>query len=660
MTTAISKDFGRGTTDLFTPIVNITGKSVRLGDASNTALSSLGITQTCNFGWNSPSGELYRQVPLWSYTLPSVIPKKSQIISATLHLYMVGTGGLSFDTARLPPGGFTMSMHGVRKAVTSSATWQTYDGTNAWTGGYAPEAGTDYLTTAYSNFTFDSAAYAAYVASGNSYKIDFDVTAEADYAIFRGIPMRLLMPLKEFPTGTSSIIISFDNPSGSSHINVPHTYITIAYRPAVAFYAASSASGRPVDYTRMLNAESSDTADHIYTGTPDQGSSTSWTKFFGRASKTNGDRKRVVVTCGRSDSSGVDNTATVSGNTLKRIKTFDNNGSDELTVDGTVRIIPDSGDLTKYKLYFTPSGGTEGLLAETGTADTSVTFVADHTFEYNSKKHIKVETAAWSSTSGFNASDVWTVVVRGDLRPNSYSTATLGMTWLSPENTGSPDNPNTTAKRRADAAFAQQFWAAPADYTISATSHTHLKMRDTSFFSTTSTPYVTICDKNGANAVDMAVETVYANNDGTYPAHIRLNGTITVANYDSQGYMVAGMSLGTLVNANETYTATSVAAGATSFTVTAALSPVPSAGDKITIIDLVDGDSETLTLASVIGTTITLNAGTPTTKVYTSGSLVVWNETTSNEPFYVQSVIPTTQAEGQYLGYLRISELKLV
>lgn len=643
MAGAISKDVGRGSTT--SELIGITArlalKSLYRGDGSDTDGGTTypgTTTAQVELGWSAANNR-YEQVIV--HTLSStVVPRKANIARAVWKVRVVDENSAATS--------WPFRVYGLRVPATSGVTVTTYDGTNTWnSGSYGPRLGYDTTASTVGSYTITSTDVGNY--------IDVDITSEVQYALDSqsGVLRLYVITFSDTNPAPGGIdYVRINNPAATAAST--HSYLQIDYRFSTAFYQAGTSSGRPIDVAKHLNADSPSTDDRLYLGTPDQGTAGDQKKFYVKNTRT-GQRKRVVVVNGLSDYSPINNSGSVSGNKLRYLDTFDNL-TGEGTSEGTLRIIPDSADTTKYKVYFTPTGGAETLLAENSTALTSVTFAADHTFDYSSKKHVKIPTAAWTSTTGFNSSDVFRTTLKASSIPSTYNTATLSLTHIANDNSDAMD---TTKKKRCDKARADQFWDVPIDRTISTVTRTHLRMRDTNKFgSATTTPYIDVLRSDGTTVDRYAVETIYSRTDATYPNEIRLASQITIGNYSTSSIVCSGVLAGTLDSSNESRLSVSHAAGVTTLTLTAALSPAPANGDKATLLDLSNGNNEVVTISSQTGNNLTLQAAT--TKTYAANALVIYSETISSEPFWMQATTEDTTAEGNYLAFMRAMEFRIV
>ena len=110
------------------------------------------------------------------------------------------------------------------------------------------------------------------------------------------------------------------------------------------------------------------------------------------------------------------------------------------------------------------------------------------------------------------------------------------------------------------------------------------------------------------------------------------------------------MWLGTLEIPNQMFLAQTASTSSTNIVV--ASTPARTSG-TITLLDLASGTTENRTIASVLGTTVTLTAAP--SYAYPAGSLIFFDdETYSYSPFWAWAEPPTSATRGHKLGYVTV------
>ncbi len=656
MPATINVDLGRGadTSTHINPIAVIVWAATRLGDGvndvqTNEALSGISY----DVGWRSTVGGIRRHTPLWSYVIPPTsLPKKAVVGLALLRLCARARfGGNSTGNVAL-----TLQVHGVRRVTTSSATGAYYDGSNPWTGIYGPEAGTDYTLTAAGSRVVTGAELDA-LSTSQRYYLDIPITEEVQYALDRGIPLRLLIPTSwgNISGGSTTFSLQFDRPSDAGNAALDHTYLQVSYRPYLGIVGAQAIAGRPRDLSRLYNPASADERDHISPDPVDIGSTSGWKKafvqLFGR-----GTARRVYLSC-LSDATAVVMSAS-GGRALRWMQRYDRTGVTELTPSGTYEMRILAGGVTYEVNYQDPDTLVWETLQEEGTADESVDLTSDHVFVRagaTSVRVLKIRTDHFSTTSGWLEDETATQVIRADPRPSTYDSDTLSLVQIAPPTTSGGDTEDTTVGLRtlSNCRGGQQVYA--ASHVVSG--KTNIPVGDASDYVVGE--WVDVYHGTTGVVYRAEIEATYPIGDpdyGTWPEEVRLTVDLGVT-LPAKSFVTHGLIQGDLSEPTTTHLAAGAGIGATTIVVDEAI-PGLAASDQITLTDLTSNAIQTVT---VTGSPSTAIAFTPAlTATFGLTTEVAVDESDSNEPFFFRGAIPDGLEQGQFLGLLSLSSKKVI
>jgi hypothetical protein len=663
----LTLDIGRGTTGLITPHENIVGTSIgAFGDSSNTAGANhtWDASEYVAWGWTALGR---RSIPLWSIPT-SALPESASIARARFRVRVVGKswgGGIAVGSS-----GLTLSIYELETSLSSGTDWQEPGTGRTWAGSsYGPVPGQDYDATALGTATMTSTQFGGLGGLSDymgAFYLDFDVTAGIQRAKDAGDPLDVVLPLPTtmtWPGAATAYQLSFDDPSYSGVVNGVHTYLEVQYWPALAVLESDTAeANRPPDFAYLHDESLAGRKSKTYFDAVEEGSASPVKKYWAWNFRTSGSRRHVIVGTGRAETTPVDNSASVSGKTLRSVDVYDR-ASGEHSPAGDLRVFTDSGDITKWEAELTLEDGTVLVLEEESTANTSVTFADDHIMVRadTSDRVLKIRADKWSATAA-NVTDEWTCSIRPDLRDTDGEAAALTMAHVMPAASGKGDSADAGETRPLDHAFTQQLWDAAADEDIAGTVHTHLPVRDVSATGWGVGERVTLFSADGATTVDAAIEAIYASDHGTYPDEIRLTSALAeVAVIDETWTITGGTYLGNFPAFEFGRLSSAVAAGATSLPLVSAFTSTPT---EIVVVDTTTGSAERRTVSS--GTT-TLVVTSGLTALKSEGSLVfsaIDPVTNPNEtpgaPFFVQVEVPDGQSLGGYDNSYRLFERKLV
>lgn len=660
---------GQGTTDLFVPVRRIAGLGVHLGDASNTnATANLTpvVGDEVRAGWDHyitgfATENVRRSIPIYEFTYPSWMPRKSQILRAMLKLRAYaprafnGNDGGTSDWTKWPSGsGARFDFHAIRLTGLTSADWVTSDGATPWTNTYGPHEGDDYVSTPTAT-SFMTSAQAQTWVDGTEWPMD--ITTEAQFCIKADQPIRLIMPTKQI-ISNGWFRIDFDNPADATYLNSLHTYLEVDWRPSLSFHKSLTTAGRPIDMLGMLDPSSADFELHIWLDAIDAGSTSPWIKFHVRSNTPGGTRRRVVVEGATAWISSIDNSDATSGVILRGIDLYDN-ATGNLTPSGALRIIPDSGDLTKFKVYLTPVGASEVLLTEETTGNTSHLFTTDHVLMYGGKRAFLFRKERWVGTlASILVTDVWRATSRADQRPDAYSVETLEMTYLAPHQSGDEDAVESTMRRVASRAYSQQIYAATETVDIGGgTMRTKVPLQSAQ--RALAGDWITLTNESCTVIRQAQVHQVHAHDHATPSLRDSLILTTELdVIFPIRSYITNGVSLNNLISTSEPVLSTALATGDLNLNVTAAL---PEGTTQVTVVNLDIEDELEVTVGAPSGLAYPILSSIPIGTSYPAlTTYVIPVESLSSEPFFVQGDVPATTDLGRYLGYLRAYEIVLV
>lgn len=665
MAGTITTRIGDGASNHFVLLAAINGTGiVSYGDPADAAganASTAAGTAVIQWGWNASQ---YRATPVWNFDLTALVPRKIQVARAYVRI---------FPTGKTVPGGYvypgwTWSFYEVESAMDSGIDWRETAAGVPWIGDYGPQAGFDFDATPVGSTEIDSAMFAA-LASGTGTTdpdvyFDVDVTTAVQHALDQKRPLRLVAPVP-FSNPGAACLLSFRNPNSSSSGVRPH--LVIEYWPAIGVLSPStSESGRPADFSKLHNPAAAGTSNRTWLDAIEQGSTGTATKWWAWNFRTAGPRRHVILGTSRAECDPVDNSGSVSTETLRYIYAYDRDDTaspDTYAPEGRLVVEVQSGGAT-YKLSYTPPGGAATYLLEETTGLSTVDMAADHIFEYNSKRAFKIFTRDWSATTGFNVADRFTTNCRPDAR-TTQSAATLGLVEVMPPTPSRFSDAGDTAKaRKLSGAYTQQMWAAAADVDISGTTHTHVEVRNTSETNWLEGSPVTLISEDGTVVIETTIETVYSSTHGTYPQQIRLSTQLSapqLAAMTDRATITGGIYLGTFAANLVRSLAAATVVGASSITLDTAFEGTPG---QVQIVDTVLGYSQVIDVTS--GTTVLALAET-TEYAFSQGSMVfAIIDSDSNPasmagvPYFVAGDIPEGQDEGLYSGFYRFFERRTV
>jgi hypothetical protein len=661
-----SVEIGRSATptaDLM-KVNTIRGRALAKGDAADTTGTATNTASNNQYvGWIDTTPQV-RAEPiaiLPHSSLVTYVPVNARILSATLKLSVIGR----FGWGGVVPGSGTnfVQVWPVRRAVNASftgLTWVNWFTASPWAEyGIKFGIGADSDSTYLDRFEFTQADYDLNPSAATPIVKDVDLTTEIQRVIDFTEPLQLAFKAEWAKPSSGSGYVILSQPSGDAAN--PHSYLEINYRRPREFYQA--AADGTLDQTEMLDATSESLNQHLWLGAVAKGSASSYEKFYIRNEMTS-TQPAVTIVSGRATIGSIDNSAVVGSGTFQCIRVYDYVASTSATPTGVWRFVFTSATL--YDVKFTPDGTTTESTVVTGKSINS-----DETIQYSSVNALHVKSQAnGGSTGTFAAADVVTFETRADLHTTAYPKANLDDFYLAPHANNDRTTANSAVKRSAANAFATQLnlndgrtvansggsTAVCCTVTDGGT-FTHIKVPDPMIFATDG--YATLATYNslGDPAVPGSgerVETVqikarYDINDATYPGQIRLYENLsTPADFDSTSIFTSGLWIGMLEEADQQTLSADASTASPVISLTAALTAT---SGVLTLLDIDTGTNEQRTIASVVGSTVTLTA--VPSYAYPRGSLVFFaSETASNRPFFCQTTVPAAATKGRKRAYV--------
>lgn len=632
----------------------IVGRALAKGDAADTATATSTSSAGQYCGWKLETS-IDRHYPLMYLDIPSRIKRGSKVISSTLHAHINGSVFTGSPGAVVPTGN-TVELWGIRQALSSSFTGLTsvnYTTGLAWDERLIKFAvGNDTDGTYIDYFTWEQADHDAAPSQTSSVVKDLDFTREMQRLLNFDEPIRLVWRFR-WAVGTGSSYILLDQPIDSTQKTRPHTYISLNYKYPIEIYGTTP--GGTFDPANLKDAGSSGIDQHLFLGTPPRGSSTAAQRYFARNELTAA-QPAVVFHSGYSQIGSIDQSHVVGSGRRRYVTVYNTDGSHQ-TPSGTWRLVFTAA--TTYDVKFTPDGSTTESSVTTGKSTGS-----NESITYNALTALLINSDGWTGT--FAAADYVQFETRGDLHTTAYPLSNLDDVYVAPHAAADRTTAYTTKRRHLSRATTQQLYG-PDTSTIANSggetgviatvtdggTFTHIKLPDTSRF--TADDYATLATYDAADETagtarveQVQIKTVYTLADATYPGQIRLYENVsTPSDFDSNSIFTTGVWLGRLDAPDEGYLAQTASVSSSNIVVSA--TPTRTSG-TLTLFDPVSGTSETKTISSVLGTTISLTAAPA--YAYPVNSIYFFNdETDSNMPFYVTAEPTSTNPRGRKLGY---------
>lgn len=661
-----SVDIGRSATptaDLM-KVNTIMGRSLAKGDPADTTGSATWTNtgnQYCGWFYSTTVQRVEPIMILPHSSLVTYVPVNARILSATLKLHIIGYGMPS----NLVPGSGTnfVQVWPVRRTLNASftgLTWVNWFTASPWAQlGILFGTGADTDSTYLDRFEFTQADYDTHPSSGAPVIKDVDITAELQRVIDFTEPLQLALRAEwAAPVAISSYFV-VSQPSGEA--SSMHSHIEVSYRRPREFYQA--ASDGTLDQTEMLDATSESLNQHLWLGAVAKGSASTYEKFYIRNEMPSAQPACVIVS-GRAAVGSIDNSGVVGSGRVQCVRPYDYVAGVSATPTGVHRLVFTSATLYDHK--FTPDGTTTESTVSTGNDITT-----DEVLQYSSLNALLIKSAAnGGSTGTFAAADVVTFETRADLHTTAYPKSNLDDFFLAPHANNDRTTANSVVKRSAANAFAMQLngndtrtvansgssTAVCCTVTDGAT-YTHIKVPDPTKF--VADGYATLATYNalgdpavpgsGERVESVQIKTVYDINDATYPGQIRLYETLsTPSDFGTTAVFTSGIWIGTLSAPDQQTLSADASTASPVISLTAAL--VATSG-TLTLLDITTGTSEQRTIASVVGSTVTLTA-VPSYS-YPRGSLVFFaSETASNRPFFCQTTVPAAATKGRKRAYV--------
>lgn len=594
-------------------------------------------------------------------SLVTYIPPNARILSATLKLKLIGR----LMPGSVVPGSGTnfVQVWPVRRVLDASLTgltWVNWYTASAWAEyGILFGTGADSDSTYLDRFEITQADYDAAPSAGNPVVKDVDLTTELQRVIDFTEPLQLAFKAEwAQPTATSSYF-TLSQPSGDAAN--PHSYIEVAYRRPREFYQA--AADGTLDQTEMLDATSESLNQHLWLGAVAKGSASSYEKFYLR-NEMSSSQPAVTIVSGRATIGSIDNSGVVGSGRVLCIRVYDNVAGVSATPTGVHRLVFTSATLYDHK--FTPDGSTTESTVSTGNDITT-----DEVLQYSALNALSIKSVANGGAVGtFAAADVVTFETRGDLHTTTAPKANLDDYYLAPHSNSDRESANSAVKRSAANAFACQLnlndtrvvanSGGSSNVCVTVTdgsTYTHIKVPDPMIFAVDG--YATLATYNSLGdpgtpgssqrVATVQIKAVYDINDATYPGQIRLYETLsTPSDFGTTAVFTTGIWIGTLSEPDQQTLSADASTASPVISLTAALTAT---SGVLTLLDITTGTNEQRTIASVLGSTVTLTA-VPSYS-YPRGSLVFFAaETASNRPFYCQTTVPAAATKGRKRAYV--------
>lgn len=679
--------YGNTASPSIDPFGSIQVRSVNsYGDADNAGTTNYSNARANIFwGWPGGTGAQYRVIPIWKIALSGVLPVDATIGRAIMRLGLCGRVNYSSYTF---PGTWRFAIHELETAVGSGMDYNNSQTALDWLapGNYGPAPDYDYVSDAAGYFDVDSTLWGSltnYASNSNALTIvqfiEIDITDVVKRAYLAGSNLQLIapVPFAKPPGGGGSgtadnLGLLFDNPANAAFSADDHSHLRIEYYPTLGILGnQGDLTGRPPNFNNLHDPAMPGLINRTYVGAIEIGSVGTAKKLFANNYSSDGQRKLVVIGTGRSEARVVDNSDSVSGNTLRSIDVYDNNSTGstptELTVSGDLILEPQSG--TTYKLYFTPTGGAGGYLLEDGTGLSTVSFAADHVFVYSSKKFCKIRTAKFSATTGWSTSDRIRCAVDGDQRTNTQSVDTLKLIQVCPPTAVNGDTASTSEARPLYNAFTQQLRSAVANVLIGSDTHGHIEVRDTITTGWKEGELLTLFTADGLTLATATLEAIFSPTNGvlagSYADTLRINRAFTgpeLAAFDANASVTGGLFLGAMAAFEVRRLGAAAASGSGTLALNEAFTGTPSV---VMIIDTsvspsiaethnVDSGSSTLVLDDFLDQT------------FSQGSLVInvidgvaTPNLASFRSYFAFGDIPSTQDMGLYSNYYKLFEHQL-
>lgn len=642
----------------------IRGLALAKGDPTDTTGTATTTANNAQYiGWfnSTPVCRCEPIAILPHSSLVTYVPVNARILSATLKQKLIGR----LMPSGLVPGSGTnfVQVWAVRRTIDASftgLTWVNWYTASAWAQyGILFGTGADTDSNYLDRFEVTQADYDANPTAANPVLKEIDITSEIQRVIDFTEPLQLAFKAEwAQPTATSSYFL-LSQPSGDA--SNPHSYIEINYRRPREFYQA--ASDGTLDQTEMLDATSESLNQHLWLGAVAKGSASSYEKFYIRNEMTSS-QPAVVIVSGRATVGSIDNSGVVGSGRVQCVRPYDYVAGVSATPTGVWRLVFTSATL--YDLKFTPDGTTTESTISTGNDITT-----DETLQYTALNALLIKSAAnGGSTGTFAAADVVTFETRGDLHTTAYPKSNLDDFFLAPHANNDRTTANSAVKRSAANAFAAQLngndtrtvansggSTAVCCAVTDGSTYTHIKVPDPTKF--VADGYATLATYNalgdpavpgsGERVETVQIKTVYDIDDATYPGQIRLYENLsTPADFGTTAVFTSGIWIGTLSAPDQQTLSADASTASPVISLTAAL--VATSG-TLTLLDIVTGTNEQRTIASVVGSTVTLTA-VPSYS-YPRGSLVFFaSETASNRPFFCQTTVPAAATKGRKRAYV--------
>lgn len=662
MAFAKRKQIGR--TSNFFSLVVIAGKSIALGDdvnsiGSGATVASRQTTGTrIGVGWNENISKL-RVHPYFRIPLQGVVPAMSRVFRATLNVCIADEGSWP---ANVVAAGVKMTAYGIRRPGLDETTFnfQIYKTGSNWDE-FAGKVGTDLTSAALGEFTFTQADRDTLAAGGSNPPPLFkavDVTNEIAYRVERNEDARIMFHSWLTANGSNDEFFELRNPNDASNQTLPNTYLDIEYVPPIVFHGVKSSSGRPIDLSNVLDAESFESQHHVYGGFIDLGEDGEVFKFALRNTRLERIARRIVIEATRSMANKPTpkpaNTGTA---VLRSVDCFN------LTTDigGAVTKLTPRGkwelrfvSATHFDVYFD-----NGFTGAYSLVIANRAIAVDNTIQFGGVDAIRIRAAKWSGVpANLDKINFETV---SDTTSTSYPTDSKDMMFLIPPVTQPDGDGADTAKKRSIKGYTQQTRASSYVVSDGGQDRTVVPLLDAELAGFTAGQKAVIV--SGTQSQEVTIRQVY-NTAAALPAGAPPGAGAgdavmleeeTDQSYAAGSFFTTGLYVSQLEKSDDTFVG---AAGAASGQNVIPVSPAVNweINDEFTAIKLSTGQVQDLVVQA--NNTASITASTNLTFSLAAGDLLVKKVDGNWASFFFQGSVPEGASLGDRLAILRAYEMR--
>ena len=662
-----SKAIGQSANVLTVMMIN--GSALAKGDSSNRngEAGNIPSTTTANdnavgmqVGWDVNTGTPLRKQPIIKIPLKDVIPAFSRILRATLFWRITAKGSWPSNVVDL--GGNVTFYAIVRPGFDLS----TCDYANYKTGGawqeYGAKVGGDLGSDSLGLVQFTQSDYDLMAANANlELEKQVPLTTWIQYSADRNQDAFIMGLIAGNYTSGDHLFV-MENPNDAGRAGKAHSYVLVEYVPPIVFHGSLSSSGRAIDLSRVLDADSFESIRHVYGGFIDQGETGDQFKYWIRNTRNERIARRIVLEATRSFASKPTANAANTGNAaLRSVDCFDltvniSNVITKLTPRGAWELRFTSATL--YDVYFAADFATN----PDGTYNYSVvvtgrSIASDETITVSSVDKIKIRAAKWSGTPV--NSDKINFETVGDTTATTYLADSKDMMYLTPPTTVAGDTPDT-AKRRSIKGRTQQTRVSSYVVVDGGLNRTVLCLGDANSGFTVGGKAVVF---DGTNHEEVTIRQIYntaAALPGSPPAGAGTGDAImleeeTANTYAAGSWFTTGLYVNQLDKSDDTFVNTAgAAAGQANIPITPAVTWITN--DSFYVVSLSTGQVQELVVQTNNGSTIT--AASNLNFALVAGDLVIKKNATNGASFFFQGQVPDGANLGDRLSILRAYEAR--